>query len=192
MTSTDVRPPASGRPAAPAAARDDVVHDPRLTVIGLFAETYTAIGDRLTRQVAAHGVAPTEFEVLVRLLRSKGLLRMSDLAAQTALTTSGVTRVVDRLAQRGLVTRQACATDRRATYAVLTDAGRDLMLAVLPGHLELVEAWLTGPLAESGELEAFTATLRRLRDHAAPGATAGTDPGSLPTQLSGAVVPAGS
>ena len=45
---------------------------------------------------------------------------MTDLAAQTSLTTSGITRVVDRLVERGLVTRQACATDRRTTYAVIT------------------------------------------------------------------------
>lgn len=176
----------------------EVVADPRLTVIGLLVETATAIGARLTRQVAEHGVAPAEFEVLVRLLRSEGLLRMSDLAAQTALTTSGTTRVVDRLSERGLVERQACPTDRRATYAVLTDAGRDLMLRLLPDHLDVVETWLTGPLAAAGELEAFTAILRRLRDHAAPHATAGsgqTVPRVQPVataQVSGAAAPAGS
>lgn len=199
VTQPDVRPTARPEPGAEAGAQAgagtparEVVEDPRLTAIGLFAETYTALEARLTRQVAEHGLAPAEFEVLIRLVRSEGLLRMSDLAAQTALTTSGITRVVDRLTDRGLVARQACATDRRATYAVVTDNGRALVAAVLPGHLELVEAWLTGPLAAFGELEAFTAMLRRLRDHAAPGATAGIEGTALPGQLSGAAARAGS
>ena len=87
----------------------------------------------------------------MRLARSpEGLLRMSDLAAQTTLTSSGITRVVDRLVERGLVTRRACATDRRTTYAVITDTGRDLLERLLPGHLELLEEWLVGPLRGRG------------------------------------------
>ena len=64
------------------------------------------------------------FEVLLRLARTPGgRLRMSDLAAQTTLTASGLTRVVDRLEDAGLVKREACPTDRRSTYAVLTAEG---------------------------------------------------------------------
>ena len=149
--------------------------DPRLTVMGLFAEAFTAIAARGLGQLAEHGTTPAEFEVLLRLARSPGgRLRMTDLSAQTSLTTSGTTRVVDRLVDRGLVTREACLTDRRATYAVVTEGGRDLAAAVLPGHLDLIEAWLTGPLAETGDLEVFTDLLRRLRDRVAPCATAGS------------------
>jgi DNA-binding MarR family transcriptional regulator len=102
---------------------------------------------------------------------------MSDLSAQTSVTTSGVTRVVDRLQDRGLVDRQACATDRRATYAVVTDRGRALLAEALPGHLELVEALLVAPVRAGGPgaLDAFAASLRRVRDRVAPCATAGSD-----------------
>ena len=62
-----------------------------------------------------------EFEVLLRLGRSpEGQLRMTDLSAQTSLTASGVTRVIDRLERDGYVTRIACPTDRRSLYAVIT------------------------------------------------------------------------
>jgi DNA-binding MarR family transcriptional regulator len=123
-----------------------------------------------------------------------GLLRMTDLSAQTSLTTSGVTRVVDRLVDRGLVTRQACATDRRTTYAVVTDLGRELLAAALPGHLELIETWLAGPLRDgAGEpdgvtLEGFVAALRRLRDRLVPCATAGSE-GPAAADRSAATVP---
>ena len=157
-------------------AGEELFADPRLTVMGLFAEIFTALSVRGGSQLAEHGVSPIEFEVLLRLARSpQGLLRMTDLSAQTSLTTSGVTRVVDRLVERGLVARQPCATDRRTTYAVITDTGRQLMVAALPGHLELIETWLTGPLAHTDDLETFTALLRALRDRVVPCATAGGD-----------------
>ena len=67
--------------------------DPRITAVGLFAEAYTGLAARLAAQVTEHGLALIEFEVLMRLARSpQRQLRMSDLAAQTQLTTSGITR----------------------------------------------------------------------------------------------------
>jgi len=161
--------------------------DDRLTVMGLFAEAYAGLSVRSALQLAQHGLSPVDFEVMIRLARSPmGLLRMTDLSAQTSVTTSGVTRVVDRLVHRGLVARQACSTDRRTTYAVLSDCGRERLGAALPGHLELIEEWLVGPLRgpvdeSGGSLEPFVAALRRLRDRLAPCATAGgSGPASTP------------
>ena len=152
--------------------------DERLTIMGLLAETFTGLAARGAAQLATHGISPVEFEILLRLARSPlGLLRMTDLSAQTSLTNSGITRVVDRLGERGLVARQACATDRRATYAVVTDSGRALLARVLPSQVELIEAWLLEPLRAEGdeELAAFVRALRRVRDHVGPCATAGSD-----------------
>ena len=73
------------------------------------------------------------FEVLIRLARSpEHRLRMTDLAAQTILSPSGLTRAVDRLVEAGLVEREACPTDRRSTYAVLTPEGERRVLKALP------------------------------------------------------------
>ena len=159
---------------------DGLWDDERLTVMGLLAETFASLTTRMSAHLAGAGLATAEFEVCLRLARSpEGLLRMSDLAAQTTLSSSGITRVVDRLVERGLVTRQACATDRRTTYAVISDTGRALLGEVLPGHLELIEEWLTGPLRD-GRLEEFVAALRTLRDHVAPCATAGSEGPAVP------------
>jgi hypothetical protein len=59
---------------------------------------------------------------------------------------------------------------------VVTEAGRDLLAQVLPGHLDLIDRDLLAPLRAGGEddLEAVVAALRRLRDHLAPCATAGS------------------
>jgi MarR family transcriptional regulator, 2-MHQ and catechol-resistance regulon repressor len=152
----------------------EVLQDERLTVMGLLAETWASLSARHLAHLADFGLAGAEFEVCLRLARSpEGLLRMTDLAAQTSLTTSGITRVVDRLVERGLVTRQACATDRRTTYAVISQAGRDLLGQVLPGHLEVTDQWLIEPLRAAG-LADFVAGLRAVRDHAAPCSTVGS------------------
>jgi MarR family 2-MHQ and catechol resistance regulon transcriptional repressor len=158
---------------------EEILGDERLTMIGLLAETWASLSARFAAHIAGFGLAPAEFEVCLRLARSpEGLLRMTDLAAQTTLTSSGITRVVDRLVERGLVSRRACEADRRTTYAVISEAGRTLMGRILPGHVALVEQWLVDPLRPVG-LEAFVASLRAVRDHTAPCSTAGSDGADL-------------
>lgn len=152
----------------------DMPDDPRLTAIGLFFEAYTGLSARFARQFEEHGLSPVEFEVLMRLSRSPGRqLRMTDLAAQTSLSTSGVTRVVDRLERDGLLCRQACPSDRRGSFAVLTDAGFARLKETLPGHLRLIDEWFTGQLSPT-ELESLLHALRKIRDAVNPGATAGS------------------
>jgi MarR family transcriptional regulator, 2-MHQ and catechol-resistance regulon repressor len=155
----------------------DTLDDPRLTVAGLLAETWVGFAARITAQLAQHGLDSAEWEALLRLARSPGgSLRMSDLAAQTALSSSGITRLIDRLVAAGSVQRRACTTDRRTTYAVITDEGRGRLDAALPGHVELIERWLVGPLPPE-TLDAFVATLRTLRDGLQPCAEAGVKRG---------------
>jgi DNA-binding MarR family transcriptional regulator len=147
--------------------------DPRLTAMGLLVETYKGLWSTLAPQLRDHGMTETEFEVLLRLRRSPGQrLRMSDLAAQTALSTSGITRVVDRLERDGLVCRETCVSDRRGFWAALSDQGRARIDGALDGHTALIEQYFTGRLS-SNELDVLTATLRKVRDVVRPGAVAG-------------------
>ena len=149
--------------------------DPRLTAIGLLAEAHTGLMNRLAVQFEEHRLSPVEFEVLMRLARSpRSQLRMTDLAGQTTLSTSGVTRVVDRMERSGLVRREACATDRRSSYAVITDAGQQRLAEVLPGHLELVQKWYVGLLTPE-QLDQLLGSLRTIRDTVNPCAVAGSE-----------------
>ncbi|MDA0641363.1 MULTISPECIES: MarR family winged helix-turn-helix transcriptional regulator [Nonomuraea] len=149
------------------------MNDPRLTAIGLLTEVYAGLTARLQPVFNAAGLSEIDFETLIRLGRSpRQALRMTDLAAQTGLSTSGVTRVVDRLERDGLVIREACATDRRASYATLTPAGREKLEEVLPQHLADVDELLTG-LLSGEELDGFLAALRKIRSVVRPCATAG-------------------
>jgi len=147
--------------------------DPRLTAMGLLAETYKGLITALERQIGQHGLGETEFEVMLRLVRSTDhRLRMSDLACQTGLSTSGVTRVIDRLERDGLVVRETCANDRRGYWAVLTSTGESRISATLEGHLALIEEYYTGRLS-AAQLQALTEALRVVRDVVRPGALAG-------------------
>jgi DNA-binding MarR family transcriptional regulator len=88
------------------------------------------------------------------------------------LTTSGITRVIDRLERDGLVARSACPTDRRGSLATITESGTERLDAVLPGHLDLLEKWFTGQL-DKDQLAGLLDGLRIIRDAVRPGATAG-------------------
>ncbi len=152
---------------------DDLIRDERITAMGLLAEAFGGLSARFGAQLAEYDLAPVEFEVLIRLARSPaGQLRMTDLASQTGITTSGITRVIDRLDRDRLVCRTACPTDRRSSYAVITASGRERLERVLPKHVELIDEWFTGRLTKE-QLEAVLEGLRIVRDAVRPDAAAG-------------------
>jgi MarR family transcriptional regulator, 2-MHQ and catechol-resistance regulon repressor len=147
--------------------------DPRLTAMGLLAETFAGLQAKVMPTVTEAGLSLTDFDVLLRLARSPGQrLRMTDLATQTALSTSGVTRVVDRLEHRGMVRREICPSDRRGAFAVLTGPGEQLLTGLVSGHVRDIDRWFTG-LLTPGQLDALLGLLRIVRDEVRPGATAG-------------------
>ena len=76
-------------------------------------------------------------------------LRMTSLAAQTNATLARLSHVVTRLEKRGLVRREACAEDRRATNAILTPAGWTTVEAAAPGHVATVLATVIDPLTST-------------------------------------------
>jgi DNA-binding MarR family transcriptional regulator len=85
-----------------------------------------------------------EFTVLDALDRQDGWhMRMQQLARAAALSPSATTRLVNRLEDRGLLTRVLCADDRRGIYTELTPAGRELYERARPIHDEALQRALT-------------------------------------------------
>lgn len=122
----------------------------------------------------ASQLSGASFEILVRLRRSEAArLRMADLAAQTGLTASGLTRAIDKLVSAGLVERRSCPTDRRGAYAELTDPGRARVDAALVLHERQLDRILDGVFVDPGAEEALMRALRTLRDRVHPAATSG-------------------
>ena len=139
--------------------------DPLLTTMGLFAETHAGLAQQVERRLAQEcGLSGQWFEVLLRLARTPGKrLRMSDLAAQTTLSTSGLTRAVDRLEEAGLVRREVCPSDRRGYFAVLTDDGARRIDAAAQVHVEQLHELLR-PILDADQQAQLAGLLRVLRD----------------------------
>jgi MarR family transcriptional regulator, 2-MHQ and catechol-resistance regulon repressor len=159
----------------------DDLSDDRLTLVGLLMESTTALRSQLDRRLAQDAGMPLQwFELLLRLARSPGShLRMSDLAAQTSLTPSGLTRAIDRLEGAGLVERTPCPSDRRGSYAALTREGLVRITAAVGPHLVHVEDHLTGNLSQAEQAQ-LAALLRKVRDHVNPAAVAAIPVGPAP------------
>ncbi len=73
-------------------------------------------------------------------------LRMTALAARTNATLPRLSRVISGLEHSGLVVREPCPGDRRATNAVLTPAGWDKIVQAAPGHVTAVRELVLDPL----------------------------------------------
>jgi MarR family transcriptional regulator, 2-MHQ and catechol-resistance regulon repressor len=146
--------------------------DDRLTAVGLFLEAHQGLVNALERGLQADcGLSGQWFEILLRLARSpRHSLRMCDLAAQTGLSPSGLTRAVDRLEEAGLVHRRACPSDRRVAYAELTPKGLERLESAVVIHLGHVQEQFIARLtpAEVNELARIT---RKLRDQLRPQAS---------------------
>jgi DNA-binding MarR family transcriptional regulator len=98
------------------------------------------VSERLDAELqASAGISLDRLELLLHLHFKDGRRRMSDLADALLLSRGGATRLVARAEDDGLVRREIPPDDRRATYAVLTDAGREAAERALPVYLETVD-----------------------------------------------------
>jgi DNA-binding MarR family transcriptional regulator len=109
--------------------------------IGLL-ETHKQITRALDAELELrHGLGLSGVEVLGRLAAAEDrCLRLSALAAETGLSLSRISRVVDRLERRGLVDRRPCAADARAVEAHLTPIGLTLGREAQATHFAFVQA----------------------------------------------------
>ncbi len=103
--------------------------------------------ERLDAELEGHAISLADYEILVHLSAApSGELRMTELAARTLVSRSGLTRRLDRLVHAGLVVRRSCPTDRRGVLAVLTDTGRQRLEQAAPTHVEGVRRHFLSPL----------------------------------------------
>jgi MarR family 2-MHQ and catechol resistance regulon transcriptional repressor len=109
----------------------------------VLARAYNAVSARLSEDVARHDLTPTEFAIL-EVLYHKGPLLLGEVQRKILVTSGGITYLVDRLVEKGLVKREECAEDRRARYAVLTPAGSALIRKIFPQHAMAIERAVSG------------------------------------------------
>jgi MarR family transcriptional regulator, 2-MHQ and catechol-resistance regulon repressor len=141
-----------------------IVNDERIVLMGLMIETHAKLTRSLGEELEqALGLPFTWFIVLVHLGRSEqGRLTMSQLGTEIALTSGGITRLVDRMTEARLVERQVCPSDRRATYVALTPEGEEMLARATEEHLRGLDRHLLEPLT-ADERAALELALRKLR-----------------------------
>jgi DNA-binding MarR family transcriptional regulator len=106
-----------------------------------------------------------QFQILARLTDAPdGRLRMTDLADGVVYSRSGLTYQAGLLDERGLITRAPSPDDERSVMVTVTDAGRDLVAHVLPGHVDRVRQLLFAPMTGT-DLATLSTVLGRVRAH---------------------------
>jgi DNA-binding MarR family transcriptional regulator len=112
------------------------------------------VSTRLTERLNAEleeqvGIPLSWFEVLAQLHWAPDECgRMGELADGLLLSRGGVTRLIARMEDAGLVRRETPATDRRATFAHLTDAGREAFARALPAQVANMHRLFHAPLSD--------------------------------------------
>ncbi|MBI3568029.1 MAG: MarR family transcriptional regulator [Gemmatimonadetes bacterium] len=153
-------------PTAPTRALESA--DPKtataLKLWVVLARAFNAVSERSQADIVKHDLTPGEFAVL-ELLYHKGPTLLGEIQKRVLVSSGGITFLVDRLTQRGLVERRNCPTDRRARYAALTHDGEKLLRRIFPGHAEAMAEAVSG--LSAAEQKAATALLKKLGHSAA-------------------------
>lgn len=106
-------------------------------------------------------LTPAQFDIIATLGNTKGMT-CKELGEKTLITKGTMTGVLDRLEDKGLLSRSPSPEDGRSWITRLTGKGQAMFEEIFPAHIKHLE-----PLFDNigdRELETLRARLRRLRD----------------------------
>ncbi|WP_341935910.1 MarR family winged helix-turn-helix transcriptional regulator [Microbacterium sp. LWO14-1.2] len=131
-----------------------------------FTEVSSLLRHEVEKQLRDVGkLSYVQFQLLARLGDAPGgSQRMTDLADGVVYSRSGVTYQAQVLEERGLVTRAPSPEDERSTIVTITDAGRDVLAKVFPGHIGVVRSMLFDSL-DAGDVEVLERVMGRVSGH---------------------------
>lgn len=150
--------------ARSARPRYSAVEEAALKLWVVLSRAHAAVARQAEADIARSGLTVGEFGILEALYH-RGPLLLGELQRKILVTSGGITYLVDRLEQRGLVERQDCPDDRRARYAALTRSGEKLIEQIFPDHARCIARAMSG--LTPAERAQATALLRVLGTRAA-------------------------
>lgn len=107
------------------------------------ARAYAAVNEHAVNDVRGEGLSIGEFAVL-ELLYHRGQTLLGEIQKRILVSSGGITFLVDRLVEKGLVERRDCPDDRRARYAALTREGTRVMRKIFPRHAARIAQAMQG------------------------------------------------
>jgi len=148
--------------------------DARLAPWRAFLLAHARVVRRLDEELRAeHDLTIGEYDALLTIAQAPDRrIRMRQLADEVILSKSGVTRLIDRLVDDGLVERSACLADARGAEAVLTDRGLARLRAASRTHLRGIDEHFLASI-DRDDLAVIERTLSSVAHRA--GATTGAD-----------------
>lgn len=170
-------------------ARPLTARDPRLAPWRAFLLAHARVSRRLDEELRAeHDLSFAEYDALLTIAQApERRIRMGLLAEEVLLSKSGVTRLIDRLVNDGLVERSACLADARGAEAVLTSRGLDRLRAASRTHLRGISEHFLAVM-DSASLETLERSMTAVARQAGPGQSdpgiCVTDVADLPTAVS--------
>ena len=130
-----------------------------------FLSATLGLSDALARQLQRDaGMPHAYYEILVALSEAPDrTLRMSELAGIRGSSRSRLSHAIARLEETGWVRRRGCPTDKRGSYAILTDKGFAALEGAAPGHVTEVRRRLFDQLtpAQVEQLGEISAAIQR-------------------------------
>lgn len=132
----------------------------------VLSRAHASISAHAVAHAADHGLSLTEFAIL-EVLYHRGRMVLGEIQRRILVSSGGITFLVDRLAEKGLVVRQECPEDRRAKYVALTREGTRVIREIFPSHAQALASAMRG-LTTAEQREA-TGLLRSLGLAAAMG-----------------------
>ncbi|WP_144549631.1 MarR family winged helix-turn-helix transcriptional regulator [Bacillus sp. X1(2014)] len=127
----------------------------------ILMQTSKSIHDRIKEEMAKNKLGITEFSVL-EVLYQKGKQTIQQIGNCILVSSGSMTYVIDKLEQRGLLSRNACPEDRRMIHVRLTDDGNELMNDIMPKYHECVNQMFDS--LESDEAETLVQLLKKVRN----------------------------
>jgi MarR family 2-MHQ and catechol resistance regulon transcriptional repressor len=125
----------------------------------VLSRAYKSLMDHAVRDIRRYNLNPTEFAVL-ELLYHKGSHPLQQIGDKILLASGSITYVVDKLEQKGFLERHPCPKDRRITYALISDQGKEMFDQIFPQHIKAIKKAVEG-LTEQ-EQEVATQLLKKL------------------------------
>ena len=133
-----------------------------LSVGHLMSRARTSLLAGLDAELERFGLSGMQFAVLKHLAEGAAETA-ADLCRYLHYDTGAMTRILDRLEQKGLVRRERCREDRRVVFLRLTAGGRAQLPRLLAAGTRVIDAHLAG--FSQAEIDALKNYLGRMIDN---------------------------